>query len=53
MLRISKDSTSKYKIQPIYIQGFLYPRKREYVNSHYNYTTCNYQPLTIKKFLKE
>ena len=27
VLKISKDRNSKYKIQPIYIQGILYPQK--------------------------
>lgn len=27
IMKISKDRNSKYRIQPIYIQGILYPRK--------------------------
>lgn len=27
MLKISKDRNSRHKIQPIYIQGILYPKK--------------------------
>lgn len=27
MLRISEDRNSKCKMQPIYIQGILYPKK--------------------------
>lgn len=26
-LKISKDRNNRYEIQPIYIQGILYPRK--------------------------
>ncbi len=29
MLRISKDRNSKYRTQPIYIQGILYPKKED------------------------
>lgn len=41
VLKILKDRDGKCRMQPIYIQGILYPKKREYLNSHYYYTNCN------------
>lgn len=40
MLRISKDRNSKCRIQPIYIQGSLYPKKE-----NISIATTNILPL--------